>query len=78
MGFPNVRARRTRQSEVWRRMVRETHLRPEMLIYPMFVIPGHAVRNAVASMPGIFQLSVDEAVKSCSKPAGSKAFRKAG
>jgi porphobilinogen synthase len=63
MGFPNVRARRTRQSEVWRRMVRETHLRPEMLIYPMFVIPGHAVRNAVASMPGIFQLSVDEAVK---------------
>jgi porphobilinogen synthase len=63
MGFPNVRARRTRHSEVWRRMVRETHLRPEMLIYPMFVIPGHAVRNAVASMPGIFQLSVDEAVK---------------
>ncbi|HEY7996517.1 MAG TPA: porphobilinogen synthase [Steroidobacteraceae bacterium] len=63
MGFPNVRARRTRQSEVWRRMVRETHLRPEMFIYPMFVIPGHAVRNAVSSMPGIFQLSVDEAVK---------------
>jgi porphobilinogen synthase len=63
MGFPNVRARRTRQSEVWRRMVRETHLRPEMLIYPMFVVPGQTVRNAVASMPGIFQLSVDEAVK---------------
>ena len=63
MGFPQVRARRTRQSEVWRRMVRETNLRPEMLIYPMFVIPGRAVRNPVASMPGIFQLSVDEAVK---------------
>jgi porphobilinogen synthase len=44
-------------------MVRETHLRPEALIYPMFVIPGRAVRHAVESMPGIFQLSVDEAVK---------------
>jgi porphobilinogen synthase len=63
MGFPQIRARRTRQSEVWRRMVRETHLRPEALIYPMFVIPGRALRNPVASMPGIFQLSVDEAVK---------------
>jgi porphobilinogen synthase len=63
MGFPQVRARRTRQSEQWRRMVRETHLRPEALIYPMFVVPGRAVRNAVTSMPGIFQLSVDEAVK---------------
>jgi porphobilinogen synthase len=63
MRFPQVRARRTRQSEQWRRMVRETHLRPEALIYPMFVVPGRGVRNAVASMPGIFQLSVDEAVK---------------
>jgi porphobilinogen synthase len=63
MGYPKVRPRRTRQSDAWRRMVRETHLQPEALIYPMFVIPGRAVRHAVESMPGIFQLSVDEAVK---------------
>jgi len=63
MGYPKVRPRRTRQSDPWRRMVRETHLQPEALIYPMFVIPGRAVRHAVESMPGIFQLSVDEAVK---------------
>jgi porphobilinogen synthase len=43
-------------------MVRETHLRPEGLVYPMFVVPGRAQRRAVQSMPGIFQFSVDEAV----------------
>ena len=63
MAFPHVRTRRTRQSEPWRRMVRETHLSPEALIYPMFVVPGRAVRHPVESMPGISQLSVDEAVK---------------
>jgi porphobilinogen synthase len=57
------RPRRTRQSDLWRRMVRETHLRPEGLVYPMFVVPGRDQRRAVQSMPGIFQLSVDEAVK---------------
>jgi porphobilinogen synthase len=56
------RPRRTRQSDLWRRMVRETHLRPEGLVYPMFVVPGRGQRRAVQSMPGIFQLSVDEAV----------------
>jgi porphobilinogen synthase len=44
-------------------MVRETHLTPDSFIYPMFVVPGRGVRNAVQSMPGIFQLSVDEAAK---------------
>jgi porphobilinogen synthase len=44
-------------------MVRETHLTPDALIYPLFVVPGRAVRHAVESMPGISQLSVDEAVK---------------
>ena len=63
MGLPRVRPRRTRQSDPWRRMVRETHLRPDGLIYPMFVVPGHAVRHAVESMPGIFQFSVDAAVQ---------------
>lgn len=44
-------------------MVRETRLSPEKLVYPLFVIAGKAVRKPVESMPGIFQLSVDEAVK---------------
>jgi porphobilinogen synthase len=63
MGFPQVRPRRTRQSDVWRRMVRETHLTPDAFIYPLFVVPGRAVRHAVQSMPGVCQLSVDEVVK---------------
>jgi porphobilinogen synthase len=44
-------------------MVRETRLTPDALIYPMFVVPGRAVRHPVESMPGISQLSVDESVK---------------
>jgi porphobilinogen synthase len=63
MGFPQHRARRTRASATWRRMVRETHLTPDAFIYPLFVVPGRAVRHPVESMPGICQLSVDEAVK---------------
>lgn len=63
MAFPSTRPRRTRQSDLWRRLVRETHLRPEGLIYPLFVVPGRGVRRAVESMPGIFQFSVDEAAK---------------
>ena len=63
MGFPSERPRRARQSDAWRRMVRETRLNPDMFIYPLFVVPGRAVRHAVESMPGICQLSVDEAVK---------------
>src|SRR5204863_7085548 len=63
MGFPQHRPGRTRQSDAWRRLVRETRLTPEGLVYPLFVVPGRAVRHAVESMPGIFQLSVDEAVK---------------
>jgi porphobilinogen synthase len=62
MGFPSERPRRTRQSDAWRRLVRETRLSPEEFIYPLFVVPGRGVRHAVESMPGIFQLSVDEAV----------------
>jgi|SRR5579863_1025486 len=63
MGFPSERPRRTRQSDAWRRLVRETRLSPEEFVYPLFVVPGRGVRRAVESMPGIFQLSVDEAVK---------------
>lgn len=63
MAFPTERPRRTRQSDAWRRMVRETHLVPDQFIYPLFVVPGRGVRHPVESMPGISQLSVDEAVK---------------
>lgn len=63
MGYPLHRLRRLRQSESWRRMVRETRLTGDSLIYPLFIVPGRAVRRAVVSMPGICQLSVDEAVK---------------
>jgi len=63
MGHPLQRPRRLRQSEVWRRMLRETRLSCDALIYPLFIVPGRGARRAVASMPGICQLSVDEAVK---------------
>src|SRR5918995_757746 len=63
MSFPIHRLRRTRQSDAWRRMVRETRLSPEALVYPIFVVPGRQVRKPVDSMPGIFQLSIDEAAK---------------
>jgi porphobilinogen synthase len=71
MGFPQVRPRRTRQSEPWRRMVRETQLTPEAFIYPLFVVPGRAVRHAVESMPGVFQLSIDEVVKEAKRVAAA-------
>ena len=71
MPFPQERPRRTRQSAAWRRMVRETRLTPDALIYPLFVVPGRAVRHAVKSMPGISQLSVDEAVKEAKSAAGA-------
>jgi len=62
MAFPITRLRRLRQTEQLRSMVRETRLSPTSLVYPMFVCPGEGVRKAVGSMPGVFNLSVDEAV----------------
>ncbi len=52
-----------RQSEPLRSLVRETHLSPSNFIYPLFVCPGEGVRREISSMPGVFNLSVDEAVK---------------
>ncbi len=63
MAFPITRLRRLRQSEQLRSLVRETQLTPGAFVYPMFVCPGEGVRKAVGSMPGVFNLSVDEAVK---------------
>ena len=59
MSFPRLRLRRLRRGETWRRAVRETSLSTDDLVYPLFVVGGEAVRNPVASMPGVFQLSVD-------------------
>jgi porphobilinogen synthase len=57
------RLRRLRQSEAMRAMVRETRLAPEMFMLPLFICEGEAVRREVPSMPGVFNLSVDETVK---------------
>ncbi len=62
MGFPNDRPRRMRRSEALRGLVRETTLAPDDLVWPLFAVPGQRVRNPVKSMPGVFQLSVDELV----------------
>lgn len=59
-GFPTARPRRLRQTEVLRRLVRETNLSPADFIYPMFIAHGQNVRREIWSMPGIHQLSVDQ------------------
>jgi porphobilinogen synthase len=63
MDFPATRLRRLRSTSAMRSLVRETYLRPGMLIYPLFVCEGEGVRREVGSMPGVFNLSIDEAVK---------------
>jgi porphobilinogen synthase len=57
------RPRRLRRNAGLRALVRETHLAPDQLVYPLFVCEGSGVRRPVSSMPGVFQLSVDETVK---------------
>jgi len=63
MTFPTERPRRLRRTETLRSMVRETNLSPKDFILPLFAAPGKGVRKPVGSMPGVFQLSVDEVVK---------------
>src|SRR5665213_2416888 len=63
MNFPATRLRRLRRTEAMRSLVRETHLHPGAFIYPLFLCPGEGVRKEISSMPGCFNLSVDEAVK---------------
>jgi porphobilinogen synthase len=63
MAFPITRLRRLRRTDQIRNMVRETRLTPDAFVYPMFVCPGEGVRKEVRSMPGVFNFSVDEAVK---------------
>jgi porphobilinogen synthase len=62
MAFPQQRLRRTRRTAGLRDLVRETWLSPRDFVYPIFVTAGEDVKNAIASMPGIFQLSINHAV----------------
>ena len=63
MSFPEHRPRRLRRNEEIRRMVRETNLSVDDLIYPLFAVAGRKIRKEISSMPGVFQLSVENLVK---------------
>lgn len=65
MSFPVTRMRRLRQSPVSRNMIRETDLTANDLVMPLFVCPGQKVKNPIGSMPGNYQLSVDQLVLKC-------------
>ena len=69
MSFPETRMRRLRRSESLRALVRETAIEPGDLIYPLFLCPGEGIRREVSSMPGVFNLSVDEAVREAEEAA---------
>jgi porphobilinogen synthase len=61
--------RRLRRTEPLRALVRETAIEPGDLIYPLFICPGEGVRREVSSMPGVFNLSIDEAVREAEEAA---------
>ena len=63
------RTRRTRETAAMRRMVRETSLSVDNLIYPMFVVEGEDIKSEISSMPGQYQLSVDRLVADCAEIA---------
>ncbi len=65
MSFPQVRMRRLRRNEQLRRLVRQTRLATDHLVLPLFVRPGKGVRRPIPSMPGNFQLSIDQLVADC-------------
>src|SRR5512144_843060 len=67
MNFPDYRARRMRRNETLRRMIRETRLSVDNLVYPIFVVPGSGVQKEIPSMPGQFNLSVDKATDLAAK-----------
>ncbi|MFQ5898188.1 MAG: porphobilinogen synthase [Candidatus Methylomirabilia bacterium] len=72
MRYPVFRPRRLRESPLLRNMVRETTLQVDDLIYPLFAVHGRGVRNAISSMPGQYQLSVDELVKEAKDAASMR------
>lgn len=65
MAFPQSRMRRLRKNEIIRGLVRQTRLSADNFILPLFVCPGEKVRKPIKSMPGNFQLSVDELIAEC-------------
>ncbi|MDO9230058.1 MAG: porphobilinogen synthase [Syntrophales bacterium] len=67
MQFPDYRPRRLRKNENFRRMIRETTLSVDNLIYPLFVVPGAKVKKPITSMPGNFQMSVDHIVREAAR-----------
>src|SRR5262244_3736168 len=69
MPFPLYRPRRLRESPLLRKMVRETQLGVQDLVYPLFAVHGRGVREPITSMPGQFRLSVDELLKECKDAA---------
>jgi porphobilinogen synthase len=70
MAFPVTRLRRLRRTAELRNFVAETRLTPDSFVYPMFVCPGEGVRKEVGSMPGVCNLSIDEAVKEAEQVHG--------
>jgi len=69
VSYPIQRLRRLRSTEPIRSLVRETHLTPSQFILPLFVTHGEGLRREISSMPGHYQLSVDEMVKECAEAA---------
>jgi porphobilinogen synthase len=67
MQFPEYRARRLRKNENFRRLIRETKLSIDDLVYPLFAVPGKNFKKPISSMPGQFQLSVDHIAKEAQK-----------
>ena len=62
MDYPVTRLRRLRRTEALRSLVRETRLHPGALLAPLFICPGEGVRREISSMPGVFNLSIDQAI----------------
>ena len=60
MVFPEYRPRRLRRNNALRSLIRETHLHASQFVYPLFIIPGKNIRQEVASMPGVYRLSIDQ------------------
>lgn len=67
MQFPEYRPRRLRKNENFRRLIRETQINVNDLIYPLFAVPGKDVKKPIASMPGIFQMSVENIIGEAKK-----------
>ena len=63
--YPTIRHRRLRYNPLVRDLVRETMLTKNDLIYPLFVVPGTKIKKEIQSMPGVFNLSIDELIKEC-------------